>query len=499
MLGHPFSISLHNNNTLQPMSLHVDLSPEAMERLRIQRRNSTISSCLVALLFAVFVGLILGFFLLNPMVKEPPVIVTCQRDSPEDDTIQKRKVQTSMERKPSPPSANMTKVLVSSNVSDMAIPVAEIDVSTPSLDFGDGGEFGSRWGDGVGVGSGFKSIPDTMNKRCTPQDRMARLRETGGTPEGEEAAIKALLWLQSTQNPDGSWEKSYPAAMTGLALLAYLGHCETPLSPQFGETVTKAITYLVGIGLKNEGRLTSTGNFNGHAPVYEHGICTYALAEAYTLCKGFNISIPDLDVVTKQAAGIIMNGQGTAGGWGYGYASNGDDNSVGFWQIQALKASKHTGLIYVKQFNQTASKALEFISRVQGPSGSVGYRTNPNESPQLTGGAMLCFQMLDRGNAPEVRKGIQYIMDNTDFKWGQPSSNLYYHYYHAQALMNEGGSNWKKYNEKFRDELIKNQNSDGSWTQSGIKHGPINPHMATCLATLMLEVYYRFLPGTGGK
>jgi hypothetical protein len=30
-----------------------------------------------------------------------------------------------------------------------------------------------------------------------------------------------------------------------------------------------------------------------------------------------------------------------------------------------------------------------------------------------------------------------------------------------------------------------------------MSHGPVNAHMATCLATLMLEVYYRFLPGTG--
>jgi hypothetical protein len=27
----------------------------------------------------------------------------------------------------------------------------------------------------------------------------------------------------------------------------------------------------------------------------------------------------------------------------------------------------------------------------------------------------------------------------------------------------------------------------------------MNPHYQTCLATLMLEVYYRFLPGTGSK
>ena len=66
-------------------------------------------------------------------------------------------------------------------------------------------------------------------------------------------------------------------------------------------------------------------------------------------------------------------------------------------------------------------------------------------------------------------------------------------------MINYGGNDWKKYNKLFRDELLKNQKEDGSWSQTGIPHGPVNTHMATCLATFMLEVYYRFLPGTGGK
>ena len=483
------------------MSLHVELSPEALERLRIQRRNSTISSFLVAFLFVVLVGLILGFFLLNPMVKEPPVIVTYQSNAPEDDTLQEKKVQTSQERKPSSPSASMTKVIVSSNVSDMAIPVPEVDVSTPSLDFGDGDEFGSGWGDGSGSGGGFSNIPQTMNKRCTPQDRMARLRETGGTPECEAAVVKALYYMKGTQQANGSWMPSYnPVGMTGLALLAYLGHCETPQSPEFGETVSKAITYLVNIGLKNDGRLTSTGDFAGVPPVYEHGIATYALAEAYTLCKGFSITIPDLDKVVEQAGELILTGQTAQGSWVYGYGSNGGDNSVGFWQLQALKACKHTGLWKDSKFKKVVSNAHEFLENVQGKNGAIGYRTDATRSPGLTGGGVLCFQIWDEGNSKAAKAGLRYISENVKFDWSQggDQANLYYHYYHAQAMINAGGQDWKNYNDMFRDSLLKAQKEDGSWMQR-MSHGAMNDHMATCLATLMLEVYYRFLPGTGGK
>ena len=66
-------------------------------------------------------------------------------------------------------------------------------------------------------------------------------------------------------------------------------------------------------------------------------------------------------------------------------------------------------------------------------------------------------------------------------------------------MINHGGKEWSDYNGRFRDVLVKAQNTDGSWTQGDIQHGSVNVHMSTCLAALMLEVYYRFLPGTGGK
>ena len=50
----------------------------------------------------------------------------------------------------------------------------------------------------------------------------------------------------------------------------------------------------------------------------------------------------------------------------------------------------------------------------------------------------------------------------------------------------------------FRDELLNNQNKDGTWpTPAGDAPGKRgDPVYNTSLATLMLEVYYRFLPGT---
>jgi hypothetical protein len=488
---------------ISTMSIHANLSPEAQERLNAQQRNSTISSAIIAILSIVVIAMVLSIFLLPPIFQQSPTVKVIHDPGITDDPpIKPSPVANPLKRKPTPPAASaaQTRVIEAHTVSTVSIPVPDVAVMAPSADYGDGDDFGlGGSGDTFGGGPGFQGIPRDFSKRCSAADRMARLLSEGGTPECEDAVVKALDWLQATQKPDGSWTNDHPVAMTGLALLAYLGHCETPQSPKYGETVLRGVTYLIDVGMKNNGRLSNKDATNIQW-VYDHGIAAYALAEAYTFCNQLTIPIPHLDKVTKDSIDMIMQGQNDVGGWVYKFASaNEGDNSVGFWQIQAMKAGKHTGLWPDSKFTRPSREALEWLEKAQGKNGAIGYRGDANRSPGLTGGGVLCFQLWDKGSSRAARKGIDYVAENSEFEWGKESSNLYYHYYHAQAMINHGGKEWQDYNLRFRDSLLKAQNPDGSWTQGGIKHGPISVHMATCQAALMLEGYYRFLPGTGGK
>ncbi|MFK7910678.1 MAG: prenyltransferase/squalene oxidase repeat-containing protein [Akkermansiaceae bacterium] len=481
------------------MSLHAQLSPEAQARLRAQQRNSTITSLIISILSILLVGIILLYWFLPVIENVTPDIVSYQAGAEEENKVQKREMTRAVERKPSAPSSSMAKVIAANTTSPTAVPVPEVDVPDPSTDFGNGDDFGDGWGSGEGEGGGgFGNIPATMKKRCSKEDRLDRLLKNGGNEQCEEAVMKALRWLKKTQNADGSWTGSSKGAMTGFALLAFLGHCETPNSEEFGDAVTRAIVYLVGLGMKNDGRL-ATSDVKSHGWVYEHGIATYALAEAYTFCHSLGINLPNLAEVTKTAGDMIITGQTDDGGWLYGYQSGGGgDNSVGFWQIQALKACKHTKLWDDKSFKTVSRKSLEWLGKAQGSNGAIGYRGNSERSPGLTAGGVLAFQMWGKSNAKEVRQGVKYIRKNTKFEWnGDQDSSLYYHYYNAQAMINRGGEDWKFYNDMFRDILLENQKPDGTWPNSAKHSG--NLHMSTCLATFMLEVYYRFLPATGQK
>lgn len=487
------------------MSLHAQLSPEAEARLRAQQRNSTITSIIISILSVVLIGILLLWILLPTVETFTPEIVSYQSGAEDEQKITKREMTRAVERKPSAPSSSMAKVIAANTTSLTAVPIPDVDTPDPSADFGDGNDFGDGWGTAEEDGAGFSSIPATMRERCSKEDRLQRLANNGGNEECEEAVMKALRWIKSKQNPDGSWGsakgKAFPVAMTGFSVLAYLGHCETPNSEEFGDSVTRGILYLVDRGMKNDGKLCS-GAPKGHAWVYEHGIATYALAEAYTFCNKLGINIPNLDTVTKQAGDAIMEGQAKSGGWVYEFdaGSSDGDNSVGFWQIQALKACKHTGLWDVKDFERTISDALKWLEEVQGNDGGIGYRSRSTVRPALTGGGVLAYQMWDKSSHSVVRNGIKFIRKNTEFDWEEESSNLYYHYYNAQAMINRGGDDWDDYNALFRDKLLAAQNEDGSWWRGEkVAHGAINPHMATCLATFMFEVYYRFLPATGLK
>ena len=77
-----------------------------------------------------------------------------------------------------------------------------------------------------------------------PERRKGRIAKLGGSPQSEEAVEHALAFLARQQEPDGRWtlvqDQSLPGkrkpeqhdmAYTGLALLTFLAHDQSPLAP----------------------------------------------------------------------------------------------------------------------------------------------------------------------------------------------------------------------------------------------------------------------------
>jgi hypothetical protein len=166
-----------------------------------------------------------------------------------------------------------------------------------------------------------------MRSRGRLSDRIKSLTEKGGSPEAEDAVQRALRWLANVQNKDGSWGSSYPVAMTGYAVLCFLGHGDTPDSATYGPVVRRGVEFLTQTSAKNTGLMASKPGTNGAC--YEHGIATYALGEVYAMAR---FGQKDMGLVIdsfEKGVQIILRGQTEAGGWLYNYNPGSQRRCVG--------------------------------------------------------------------------------------------------------------------------------------------------------------------------
>lgn len=374
-------------------------------------------------------------------------------------------------------------------------------------------------------------IPTIMKGRCTDAERLRMLRDAGGTPEIEAAIQKSLQWMKSKQNADGSWASVRQVGMTGLTLLCYLGHCEGSQSEEYGATVSAGMTYLINSAAKNQGRMTS--NLSEKAWPYEHGIATYALAEALTFSRSLQFPFPELEETVRKAALIIIEGQTRAGSWDYNYKlGDRDDLSIAGWQMQALKAVDAAfprKEDKPKDLDRAMRSALDHLAGVAYLGGGKFAYSFGGTNPNMTAVGALCLQQWDKGNTKPVRDSVRLIMEGlelrgkplrnpneTDFRpiwsfeYNGPNADLYGWYYAVQVMRNAGGKEWEATNQAIIEDILPAQNSDGSFKFEGgggkLVHlestkaaGEARDIYLQTLNTLILQVYYRFLPTSAGK
>ena len=345
-------------------------------------------------------------------------------------------------------------------------------------------------------------LPGTMGGR-TGSGRgkaMAKNKMKSGT---ELAVLRGLEWLRLNQNADGSWGNntggdSQNSAMTGLALLCFLGHGETNTSEQYGLTVNKAVQWILDKGTASQGRMNFEGGMTQNGS-YAHGILTYALGEYFTMSKDERCT-----ELLKQAINHIIQGQGPGGGWEYSFSKSENDISVSGWQIQALKAA-HLSQLNIPGVDEALDKAMTYLVSVKGPQGGYGYR-GPEDRLSLSGVGVLC-RLFWKGDRGDIKQGMAWILNqisakdkNKPLQYKGPESDIYAWYYHTQAALMFGGEAWDVWNKWFQDEIVGAQNPDGSWPAPGGGHGPVKEESLTgktyrtTLCILMLEVFYRYMP-----
>ena len=361
------------------------------------------------------------------------------------------------------------------------------------------------------------AVPNPYRNRAI-DERLQAAQKFGGNATTEEAVERALRFLQTAQSADGRWDASAYGAgtartsesnserantgreadtgLTGLCILAYLGAGNLPGQGPYADTVDRGIEFLIR-EQRADGYLGGTGTQTGDeqiAGAYCHAIATFALAEAIAIQSVDNAEAidPRLRQVVTQAMRYTEKAQLSDGGWRYiPKQRGGGDMSIFGWHLMSLKSAGYAGIAVNPEVNR---KAIAFLQdRSIGPArGLAAYRDGSAPTVPMTAEALFCRQMLGlQRDSASSREAVAYVLQSLPTP---ADENFYYWYYGTLSLYQYGGDPWTQWNERLRTILIESQQPDGRW-QPDAKWGRYGGELySTALATLCLEVYYRYLP-----
>lgn len=350
---------------------------------------------------------------------------------------------------------------------------------------------------------------------------------------------------------------SYPQALNGataLVLLAYLGAGYTHLEGKYKEEVAAGLRFLIEAQQPDGSLMDISGR------MYSHGLATFALCEALAMTR-YDYNKPDplpplpatteidpdqlaraaegkpivdsedpfsdaaaaedadeailaedpppiqLDELTHAAqSGItfIEKAQHLRGGWRYTPGQAGDTSVVG-WQMMALKSAYLAGLDVNPR---TVKKAIGFLNYVADDRvGSCYGYTSGNRKRNVdlrrpinatTPIGLLCRMYTGWGHS---ERGLAVGVARLE-KCAQRGKGMYFYYYATQVMHHYEGPAWEIWNAWMRDYLVKTQNRKGSETGSWFFTGPHDDAgrlYCTAMATMTLEVYYRYSPIYGSE
>jgi hypothetical protein len=374
---------------------------------------------------------------------------------------------------------------------------------------GTGGGWGGGNGTGTGVdnGSGHGSFGSRNGG-----GRRLMVRRHGGSRATETSVDAALRWLAYHQETDGHWDaKKYSSeqktdtAVTGFALLAFLGAGHTEKVGEYKGNVQRAVAWMKS-KQNADGLIFDASDAGAHRGIgYPGAIASLAMAEAAGMAN-----IPDTKAAAQKAIDYCTEkhqaGEGSdRGAWRYG-PKQPADLSVSGWFTMALKSAKVAGL----HVNPAAfDGAIKFLDSVEKKEAGVGgyaashYEYMPGQGHEGTSHRLTMIGNLARQfmgwKKEDLQGSVAWAMDKGGVpEWGANGErvDLYYWYYGTLCVFQQGGDVWKKWNASMKDALTANQCKQGddlgSWNPVGEFSSEWGRVGQTALGCLCLEVYYRY-------
>jgi hypothetical protein len=329
-----------------------------------------------------------------------------------------------------------------------------------------------------------------------------------------EAANRGLQILAHSQLADGSWaadvgyklDNSYKVwqqdvshvGVTALSGMAFLAGGHVPQRGKYGEVVDKAVSYLLQ-QVQQDGYIS-----NNETRLYSHAFATLFLAEVYGMTPR-----DDVRTALQRAVNLIVASQNNSGGWRYQPHVADSDMSVAACQVLALRSAHNIGIqVPISTIDAAVAYVRKSAIRNDDPAWSLhrdsrpgDFRYQPNlrarASFPLTAAGITILHGAGVYADADIERGLQRLESQAasfNRQYGSGMGGHYYfyygHYYAVQAFHIAVGERYRNYLRLIQGELLRMQNSDGSWPNN---IGPGSTY-GTATACLILQIPKEYLP-----
>jgi hypothetical protein len=247
----------------------------------------------------------------------------------------------------------------------------------------------------------------------------------------------------------------------------------------------RGLDYILQI-VKEDGYITDNGS-----RMYSHAFATLFLTEVYGMTQR-----SDVKEKLQMAVDLIVKSQNKLGSWRYEPMALDSDMSITVCQVQALRAARNIGIRVPKSTIERAIQYVKDSAIHDGPErGAFKYQAKSvtrSSFPLTAAGVTALFNAGAYGEE-DAERGLEYLLSKRREMYEQYSTHYFYyygHYYAVQAMFIQGEPYWSNYFPVVRDELISMQHPNGSWPND---MGP-GPVFATAVATIILQIPFRYLP-----
>jgi hypothetical protein len=304
-------------------------------------------------------------------------------------------------------------------------------------------------------------------------------------PAAGPSVTRALDWLISAQEADGSWapqrwgaQANYSVGVTALAMLALLTD-ETGRDDTAAPALQRAVEYLVG-------RQDPQGLFGPEitGSLYNHALACLALLEVEAQRPGL---VPPTRL--EAALQLLARAQRDPGGWSYLRARHGKPNtSLTAWALLALIRADDLGR---HEYEPAITRALAWLDANRNAEGRVGYR-RPDDYPHgpetLTAAAALCLLGRPSIYRDQLNGLLRHVRE--DLAQQDGGLDLYRTFFQASALREAGlgdSPEMKELLARLEQAQQRDGTDAGSWPSDdrwALAGGPV---YSTAMAVLALQ------------